>query len=79
MAADDRNQVFAPASTIWRLQSRWQGELYSGQWQAWLAAENITNTRYVGAVVVNQGNGRSFEPGVPRQLLAGFQYNYQLN
>ncbi len=79
MATDDRNLQFAPSAVLWRLQSRWQGEVFCGQWQAWLAGENIGKTQYVGAVVVNQGNGRSFEPGLPRQLLAGIQYSYQLN
>ena len=79
MATDDRNQQFAPAATLWRIQSRWQGEFFAGQWQAWLAGENIGKKQYVGAVVVNQGNGRSFEPGLPRQWLAGIQYSYQLN
>lgn len=79
MATDDRNQQFAPAAILWRVQSRWQGEVFSGTWQAWLAGENIGNAQYVGAVVVNQTNGRSFEPGLPRQLLAGIQYRYQLN
>jgi iron complex outermembrane receptor protein len=79
MATDDRNQQYAPASTLWRLQSNWHGELLGGTWHSWLAGENIGNARYVGAVVVNQNNGRSFEPGLPRQWLAGFQFSYQLN
>jgi iron complex outermembrane receptor protein len=79
MATDDRNQQYAPASTVWRLQSRWQGQIFSGEWQAWLAGDNIGQSNYVGAVVVNQSNGRSFEPGLPRQFLAGIQYNYQLD
>ena len=79
MATDDRNQQYAPASTLWRLQSNWHGELLGGTWHSWLAGENIGNARYVGAVVVNQNNGRSFEPGLPRQWLAGVQFNYPLN
>ncbi len=70
---DDQNRQSAPASTVLNLNSRWQWQQQQWRWQLWLAADNITNQRYVGAVVVNQANGRSFEPGLPRQIQAGLQ------
>lgn len=79
MATDDRNSQFAPSHTLWNLQSLWQGELLEGKWQAWLSGENITDVDYVGAVVVNQSNGRNFEPGMPRQWLVGFNFSYGLD
>lgn len=79
MATDDRNSQFAPSHTLWNLQSIWQGELWDGHWQAWLKGENLTDVAYVGAVVVNQSNGRNFEPGMPRQLLIGFNFSYGLH
>lgn len=70
---DDQNRQSAPSSTVLNLNSRWQWQQQQWHWQLWLAADNITNQRYVGAVVVNQANGRSFEPGLPRQFQAGLQ------
>jgi iron complex outermembrane receptor protein len=74
---DDQNRQSAPASTLLNLSSRWQWQQQQWHWQLWMAADNITNQRYVGAVVVNQANGRSFEPGLPRQFQLGVQAIWQ--
>ncbi len=76
---DDSNSVSAPAVTLLQLDSRWQFDLPQSEWQFWLSLENALDKTYVGAVVVNQANGRSFEPGVPRQWVAGLQLNIELN
>ncbi|WP_337881398.1 TonB-dependent receptor, partial [Rheinheimera sp.] len=70
VATTDQNQSFAPG--FGRLDLRWQSELkVRGQQLSYeLAAENLTNHQYVGAVVVNQANGRAFEPALPRQFSA---------
>lgn len=73
---DDQNRHSAPASTLLNVSSRWQWQQQQWRWQFWLAADNLTNRQYVGAVVVNQSNGRSFEPGLPRQLQAGLQWQW---
>jgi len=70
---DDNNSLSAPAVTLLQLDSRWQLDLQHSQWQLWLGLENALDKKYVGAVVVNQANGRSFEPGIPRQWVAGLQ------
>lgn len=76
---DDQNSQHAPAVTLLQLQSRWQFDLPDTQWQLWLGLENALDKNYVGAVVVNQANGRSFEPGMPRQWVAGLQLNIDLH
>ena len=78
IAADDRHTQFAPGYGLFDLQSGWSGQTGNMQWQLDLSAENLTDQRYVGAVVVNQNSGRSFEPGMPRQLSAGIQLSFQL-
>jgi iron complex outermembrane receptor protein len=79
LMVDDANSVSAKAVTLLQLDSRWQLDLQHSQWQLWLGLENALDKQYVGAVVVNQANGRSFEPGVPRQWVAGLQLNIALN
>lgn len=75
--ADDQNRQSAPASTLLNLTSRWQWQQQQWGWQLWMSADNITNQSYIGAVVVNQANGRSFEPGLPRQFQVGLQLKWQ--
>jgi len=75
---DDRNSLSAPSVTLLQLDSRWQFDLQQSQWQLWLGLENALDKTYAGAVVVNQANGRSFEPGIPRQWVAGVQLSIDL-
>jgi iron complex outermembrane receptor protein len=75
---DDANSLSTPAVTLLQLDSRWQLDLQHSQWQLWLGLENALDKTYVGAVVVNQANGRSFEPGIPRQWVAGLQLSIEL-
>ena len=64
--------------TLLQFDSRWQLDLQQSQWQLWLGLENALDKTYAGAVVVNQANGRSFEPGIPRQWVAGVQLSIEL-
>lgn len=75
VAATDANDVIAPSHTLWHL--NWRGSYAMGDWQLsqWLNLHNLTDETYVGSVVVNQGNGRAFEPGVGRELQVGMQFN----
>lgn len=70
---DDANRHSAPASTLLHLHSRWRWQHPAWYWQLLVAADNVTDRSYVGAVVVNQTNGRSFEPGLPRQVQVALQ------
>lgn len=76
---DDQNSLSAPAVTLLQLDSRWQLDLQHSQWQLWLGLENALDKKYVGAVVVNQANGRSFEPGIPRQWVAGLKLSIAID
>lgn len=72
IAATDDNNVMAPSHTLWHI--NWRADYVFSNWQVspWLQLHNIGDTKYVGAVVVNQGNGRAFEPGVGREVQVGF-------
>ncbi|RUO19112.1 TonB-dependent receptor family protein [Aliidiomarina haloalkalitolerans] len=71
IATNDANNEFAPSATVWNAAIR--SNLQRGNWliQPWLRIENFTDKTYVGSVVVNQGNGRSFEPAPGRIWMAG--------
>ena len=76
---NDTNSLSAAAVTLLQLDSRWQYDFEHHQWQWWLGVENALDKSYAGAVVVNQANGRSFEPGMPRQWVAGLALRIELN
>ncbi|HZF80936.1 MAG TPA: TonB-dependent receptor, partial [Rubrivivax sp.] len=70
LIADDRNSAAAAGYGLLAL--RW-----SRQWQlssnltldTLLRVDNVFDRRYAGSVIVNEGNGRVLEPGVPRALM----------
>ena len=38
--------------------------------------DNLFDRRHIGSVIVNEGNGRFYEPGLGRQLTVGLQWNW---
>ena len=50
-----------------------------GAWNlsAFARLDNVTNRRYVGSVIVNEGNGRYFEPAPGRTFFAGLTGSYR--
>lgn len=68
-ANDEQAPSYVTVDVAMRLQQQWGG----WQWQQWVQLDNLTDRNYVGAVIVNQGNGRSFEPAAPRTLTLGIR------
>ncbi|HEY8939641.1 MAG TPA: TonB-dependent receptor, partial [Cellvibrio sp.] len=64
----DNNQVAAPG--FHTLDFSVQGEYVMQSWGIdwWLKLANLSNENYVGSVVVNQSNGRAFEPALGRNF-----------
>ena len=67
----DTNEQQAPSYVTVDAAVQMQQHWGNWQWQQWVQLDNLTDRRYVGAVIVNQGNGRSFEPAAPRTLTLG--------
>ncbi len=78
VATNDRNTEFAPAAALTDAQLNWHWQHNALHWSFLLKAQNLTDERYAGTVIVNQAAGRSIEPGMPRQLSAGLQMQIQL-
>ncbi len=68
--ADD-NAVYAPAyrTVDLHLQGNYVVDQMRFGW--WMKMANASDENYVGSVVVNQANGRAFEPALGRNLMAG--------
>ncbi|WNO60210.1 TonB-dependent receptor family protein [Rheinheimera sp. MMS21-TC3] len=71
VATSDSNDEFAPAYMLWHASLDAKQKSADWHFSQWLRLDNILDKNYVGSVVVNQSNGRSFEPAPGRQLSAG--------
>lgn len=49
----------------------------SGSLRAFLDIGNVFDTRYVGSVIVNDANGRYYEPGPGRNVMLGLRWNWR--
>jgi iron complex outermembrane receptor protein len=68
IAVDDRNTDDAPghARFAWRLSST-----FGDGWRAFLRVDNLFDRRHAGSVIVNEANGRFFEPAAGRSVTFG--------
>ncbi|MBK0392008.1 TonB-dependent receptor family protein [Ramlibacter algicola] len=78
MAVDDRNTDEVGAST--QLALRATLEQKSGRWtlREFVRVDNATDRQFVGSAIVNEGNGRYFEPGPGRTWLLGVTASLKL-
>jgi iron complex outermembrane recepter protein len=71
VAVDDLNDAFAPAYALMGLDGGYAVELSRFRMSAFLRINNLLNRRYVGSIIVNDGNSRYFEPGAGFNILGG--------
>lgn len=74
IAANDTNSEQADAYTVVNLGAKFQQT--SGAWEVneFVRIDNLANRVYAGSVIVNEGNGRYFEPAAGRSLYAGVTF-----
>jgi iron complex outermembrane receptor protein len=74
LVANDANTEAAPATTLLALRARHRHTLAPGLTLDVLARlDNATGRRWVGSVIVNDANGRYYEPGTPRAVWLGLR------
>ncbi len=73
IAVDDRNTDAAErhARVAWR--GQWRAR--DSGWHAFWRIDNLFDRRYAGSVIVNEANGRYFEPGAGRGFSLGFGWS----
>lgn len=76
IATDDANASFAPAAVTFDAALYAKQQLNQWQLKYWAQLQNLTDRRNVGAVVVNQSNGRALEPAPGRHLSVGLDLAY---
>jgi iron complex outermembrane recepter protein len=72
VAVNDVNSVFTPSYFVAGVDGGYGVELRNFQLSAFLRINNALNRRYVGSVIVDDGNSRYFEPGPGFNVLSGF-------
>nr|WP_324258207.1 TonB-dependent receptor [Cellvibrio fontiphilus] len=73
--ADD-NAVAAPGYRTFDLSAQGEYPFSAVSLRWWLKLANLGDENYVGSVVVNQANGRAFEPALGRNVTAGINVQY---
>ena len=70
---NDLNTDAAAAHTLFNLGIQFTQE--RGDWtlKEFVRLDNLTDQKHAGSVIVNDGNGRFFEPGAGRKLLLGLE------
>lgn len=73
VATDDNNSDAAPGYARFALRGEWRSDRAHG-WRAFARIDNLFDRDYVGSVIVNDRNGRFFEPGAGRNFTVGFGF-----
>jgi iron complex outermembrane receptor protein len=71
VAVNDMNTVAAPGYATFGTDGGYGADLRGMRLSTFLRINNLLNRHYVGSVIVDDGNGRYFEPGPGFNVLAG--------
>lgn len=74
---NDTGSETAPGYTVLDVGAGYGWDLPSGSLRAFFDIGNVFDARYVGSVIVNDANGRYYEPGAGRNLMLGLRWNWQ--
>jgi iron complex outermembrane receptor protein len=71
IAVNDANTEFAAAYPVFDVSGGYAAELGSTRLSVFLRLNNILDRRYAGSIIVDDGNGRYFEPAPGFNVFAG--------
>jgi iron complex outermembrane recepter protein len=74
---NDANSEFADAYTVFNLVGALVQQGPGWRISEYVRMDNVTDRNYVGSVIVNEGNGRFYEPSPRRNMSAGIQASLQ--
>ncbi|HEY9025813.1 MAG TPA: TonB-dependent siderophore receptor, partial [Burkholderiaceae bacterium] len=73
---NDANSDAAPASTVVNLRAGLAQQVGAWTFRQLVRVDNAADKSYAGSVIVNEANGRYFEPAPGRTWLAGTTASY---
>ena len=68
---NDINSVYAPGYAVYGASAGYASHYARGDWNVFVRANNLFNRHYIGSVIVDDSNGRYFEPAGGFNVLAG--------
>jgi iron complex outermembrane receptor protein len=71
VAVDDRNTEFAPAFTLAGIGAEFVQHAAGWRFTEYLRIENLADRKTIGSVIVNEANGRFYEPSPGRNAMLG--------
>ena len=74
---DEINSDAAPAYAVMNARIGIGQKLGAATWRAFVRVNNLFDRNYAGSVIVDDGNGRFFEPGPGINWLAGFSVTFK--
>lgn len=77
MAVNDGNSDFAAGHALLALRAEHRLEHQAWQLRTLARLDNLLDHEHAGSVIVNESNGRFFEPGAPRTWLVGATLRYR--
>jgi iron complex outermembrane receptor protein len=70
---DDLNSDAAPGYAVLNLKAGYEWRVSSARMYLFGRIDNLLDKRYAGSLIVNDGNGRYFEPAPGRRLFIGLR------
>ncbi|MFC0679714.1 TonB-dependent receptor family protein [Lysobacter korlensis] len=67
----------APAYAVFGASVGYGVRSESGDGRVFVAVQNLADRRYAGSIIVNESNGRHYEPAPDRHWLAGFEWRWR--
>ncbi len=76
-SVNDAHAAQAPGYAVMALDTAYTLALGGNrQWQFSARVDNLVDRRYIGSVIVNDGNGRYYEPGPGRSVTLGARFTF---
>ena len=76
ISVNDTGSERAPGYAIAHLEAARTWRLRQGSLRAFARVDNLLDHAYIGSVIVNEGNGRYYEPAPGRGWLVGLRWNW---
>lgn len=74
--ADDINSEAARYYAVANIRLSYSHQLGRWKFSEFVRVDNVTDTKYIGSVIVNEGNGRFYEPAPGRNYVLGVSASY---
>lgn len=76
VTVNDQGNARAPGYALLDVSTGYHWQLPSGSLSTWLRLDNLLDKRYIGSVIVNEGNGRYYEPAPGRGINVGGRWQW---